>query len=236
MTAEGATLELDAAEQTFARAMAAPEPTDPEAPAPPKRAELSEAERGAKYGYTTDKDGTQRPKKAPGRPRKTPARVTEAPAAAAEAPAKPGKVPDYTGQLAGLTEAVWMVLAAAPAPTFAARVKLRAQAKVLRDNQAPLVQGLNLCAQNNSVIRRGVEALTAGGAGWVLPAVMAVAPFAVQSSALWRADPSQLALMAAETEAEWSAQFAAMQAAMFPPEPDGDEHQADDPVPAGARM
>lgn len=223
-TLDGTALDLDAGEQEFARAMAAPEPTDPQAPAPPRR-ELTEEERGAKYGYTTGEDGKPRAKKAPGRPRKQPARVTEA--APAEAPR--GKtapsVPDFTGPLAGLTDALWMVLAAAPAPSVPLRIKLRAQAKVLKDNQPGLVQGVNVCAQHNATIRRGVEALTTGGAGWVLPAVMAVAPFAMQSAALWRADPAQLGQLAAETEEEWAAQFAAMQASMLGPAPIGAEHQ-----------
>jgi hypothetical protein len=107
-----------------------------------------------------------------------------------------------------------MVLAAAPVPAEGIRLKLRAQAKVLKDNQPGLCQGVNLMAQHNGTIRRGVEALTMGSAGWVLPAVMAVAPFAVQSAALWKADPAQLADMAAQTEAEWDEQFAAMREAM----------------------
>lgn len=213
-TEDGQVLDLDAAEREFARAMAAPEPDEPEAPAPPRREQLSEEELGAKYGWTTDAQGNRRAKRAKGRP-KTAARVTEAPAAAAEKPARgkadAGPKPDFSRPLTEFTSALWMVLAAAPVPAEGLRVKVRAQAKVLRGNQAGLVQGLNLMAQHNGTIRRGVELLTMGSAGWVLPATMAVAPFCVQSAQLWRMDPAGLIGLAEETEREWAAEFEAMQ-------------------------
>jgi len=206
-TADGQAIDLDRAEQEFARAMAAPEPSEPEAPAPPKRAPADEE---APYGRRLD--GT--PKKAPGgRPAK--ARVTES--KPVTAPAKGKAAPssaDYTQPLGDFTSALWMVMAAAPVPSDDLRVKVRAQAKVLKDNQPGLCQGVNLMAQHNGTIRRGVEALTMGNAGWVLPAVMAVAPFAVQSATIWKSRPADLADMAAETEAEWDEQFKAMQQAM----------------------
>jgi hypothetical protein len=211
-TADGTQIDLDKAEADFHRAMAAPEPTEPIAPAPPKRAPADpEAPHGRKL------DGT--PKKAPGgRPAK--ARVTTPPRTP-EKPSKPGKGPgataaqaDYTQPLGDFTSAVWMVMAAAPLPNEGLRVKVRAQAKILRDNQPGLCQGVNLMAQHNGTIRRGVEALTMGQAGWVLPACMALAPFAVQSAQLWRTDPAELVGLAEETEQQWAEQFKAMQAAM----------------------
>jgi len=212
-TEDGQAINLDAAEQEFARAMAAPEPDEPEHPAPPKRAQPTEEELGEKYGWTTLPDGTRRAKRAKGRPAKP--RTTTAPPAAAGKPAK-GKGdteprPDLTQPLSELTSALWMVMAAAPVPVEGLRVKVRAQAKILRENQAGLVQGLNLMAQNNGTIRRGVEMLTMGGASWVLPATMAVAPFAVQSAQLWRMDPAELVGLAQQTEQEWADEFRAMQ-------------------------
>lgn len=212
-TEDGTAIDLDAAEQEFARAMNAPEPDEPEHPAPPKREQLSEEELGAKYGWTTGPDGQRRAKRAKGRPSAKP-RETMAPPP--QEPPKGGKgkdaKPDFTGPLTEFTEALWMVAAATPIPSEVLRVKVRAQAKVLRSTQGGLVQGVNLMAQHNGTIRRGVEALTMGGAGWVLPAVMALAPFAVQSAAVWRADPADLVKLAAETEKEWAEEFEAMTA------------------------
>lgn len=213
-TEDGTAIDLDAAEQEFARAMAAPEPDEPEHAAPPKREQLSEEELGAKYGWTTDAQGNRRAKRAKGRP-STKARLTEAAPAVAEKPVKAkGSTepkPDLSRPLTELTSALWMVMAAAPIPADVLRIKVRAQAAVLKANQAGLVQGVNLMAQHNGTIRRGVEMLTMGSAGWVLPAVMAVSPFAVQSAQLWRMDAGQLVGLAEQTEAEWKAEFEAMQ-------------------------
>lgn len=216
-TEDGTEIDLDAAEAEFAAAMNAPEPDEPVHPAPPKREQLTEEELGAKYGWTTDKDGNRRAKRAKGRP-SAKARTTEAPPPPAE-PQKPAKgakgdspKPDYTGPLTEFTGALWMVAAATPMPSEALRVRVRAQAKVLRSTQGNVVQGVNMMAQHNGTIRRGVEALTMGGAGWVLPAVMALAPFAVQSAAVWKADPANLVVLAAQTEEEWAEEFAAMTA------------------------
>lgn len=214
-TAEGQLLEIDAAERDFARAMAAPEPGEPEAPAPPRR----EADPDAPYGRKVDGS----PKKAPGgRPAKP--RVTDSKPVAGKAAAAPA---DYTQPLAEFTSGLWMVLAAAPVPNDALRIRIRAQAAVLKDNQPELCQGINLAAQHNGTIRRGVEALTMGNAGWVLPAVMALAPFAMQSARLWQADPGQLVQLAAATEMQWAEQFAAMRQAMGLDE-DQDQDQAEE--------
>jgi len=209
MTADGAALDLDAAERDFARAMAAPEPSEPQAPAPPKRAVDPEAP----YGRTVN----GRPKVRPGgRPPKP--RVTEAaPAASSTAKGKVAAEPaNYTGRLGEFTSALWMVLAGAPVPNDGLRLKIRAQARILKEHQGGVCQGVNLMAQHNSVIRRGVEALTMGSAGWVLPAVMAVTPFAVQTGQLWRTDATDAGLqqLAAETESEWRTVFADLQQQM----------------------
>jgi hypothetical protein len=70
-------------------------------------------------------------------------------------------------------------------------VRVRLQANLVAEHSAGLTKGIDAAAQNNAVIRRGVEALTMGSAGWVLPAVLAVAPFAASSYALWRSDVTQ---------------------------------------------
>jgi hypothetical protein len=207
-TADGKPIDLDDTDRAFAAAMAAPRGDEPEAPAPPKR---EPADPEAPFGRKLD--GT--PKKAPGgRPAK--ARMIEGP----QPTGKPqdgkkdaGPAPDYTQGLSEFTEALWMVLAATPVPWPEVRVKVRAQAYVLRSNQGGVVQGVNAMAQHNGTIRWGVEKLTTGSAGWVLPAVMALAPFAVQSGMIWRAPPNgDMERLAAETEQQWKETFAAMQA------------------------
>lgn len=220
-TEDGTAIDLDGSEREFARAMAAPEPDEPEHPAPPKRVELSEEELGEKFGWITNPDGSRRAKRAKGRPSTKARTVTPPPVADKSAkPAgkgkdrDPGPAPDFTQPLSELTSACWMVLAAAPVPVEPLRVKLRAQAKILRENQGGVVQGVAIMAAHNGVIRRGVESLTMGSAGWVLPATMALAPFAVQSMAVWRAKPEDLAELAAQTEQEWKDEFEAMSAAM----------------------
>ena len=208
-TADGQRLDLDDTDRAFAAAMAAPRADDPEHPAPPRR---EPADPEAPYGRTLD----GRPKKRPGgRPPK--ARPREIPAPAAQAPSggPKGKAPaaDYSAGLADFTEALWMVMAATPVPWETVRIRVRAQAYVLKSNQAGVVQGVNLMAQHNASIRWGVEKLTTGEAGWVLPAVMALAPFAVQTGMIWRAPPNgDMELLAAHTEREWAETFAKMQA------------------------
>jgi hypothetical protein len=237
-TEDGQAIDLDAAERDFARAMAAPEPDEPEAPAPPKRQELTEEELGAKYGWTTGPNGERRAKRAKGRPR-TQARLTEAPPQASEKPGKPPKsqgvnqIPKSLLQpLSELTSAVWMLCAAIPIPAEPLRVKVRAQAAILKANQVGLVQGVDMMARHNGVIRRGVEMLTMGSAGWVLPATMAVAPFCAQSAQLWRMDPAQLVGLAQQTEDEWAEQFAAMQQAMGLADPEPEEEPGEEAMAA----
>ena len=207
-TADGRVLDLDDSERAFAAAMAAPSGDEPEHPAPPKLAADPEAPYGRKV------DGT--PKKAPGgRPPK--ARVSAAPAAAA-APRPAGgagkaeAVADFSQPLNEFLQGVWMAAAALPVPDGSLRVRVRAQAAVIRSNAGGLVQSVNMMAQHNATIRWGVEKLTTGSAGWVLPACMALAPFAVQSAQVWRMDPAQLTRLAEQTDREWDQVFNAMRA------------------------
>lgn len=139
----------------------------PAIPAPPRK----DAE--APFGRT--KDGS--PKKAPGgRP----------PKARVEAPTKataPTEVRDYTQPLAELTEGIWFLMAQLP-PT-------QAQAAILKHHRPSLVTGWNLAAQNNAMIRQGVDVLTGKGT-WVAAVAMASAPFVMHSLALWTKTDEQL--------------------------------------------
>lgn len=206
-TADGRPIDLDQTEQQFAAAMAAPRSDEPEAPAPPRR---DPTDPEAPYGRKVD--GT--PKKAPGgRPPKP--RMIEGAKSEGKAKGKdqPGAGRDYTGALTEFCEALWMVGASVPIPHDATRVKVRVQAHVIRVNKDGLAQGVNMMAQHNATIRAGVEKLTTGSAGWVLPAVMALAPFAVQSASVWRAPVEGDMRMAADAvEAQWAEMFSAMQA------------------------
>jgi hypothetical protein len=208
-TADGQVLNLDQSEQAFAAAMAAPRGDEPEHPAPPRR----DVDPDAPYGRKVDGS----PKKAPGgRPPK--ARVIEAPRGA-ERPQEPRKTAapaaDYSEGLSEFFQGVWMAAAAIPMPDGDVRIRVRAQAAVLKANAGGLVQGVNAMAQHNSTIRWGVEKLTMGSAGWVLPAMFAIAPFAVQTAQVWRVPVAgDLLNLAEQTEHEWDEMFRSMQAQM----------------------
>lgn len=210
-TADGRPVALDDTDQAFAAAMAAPRPDDPEHPAPPRR---DPVDPDAPFGRTLD----GRPKKRPGgRPPKPRQRELPAPPSGPQggqgAPKPAPAAADYTGGLTEFTDALWMVMAATPVPWDTVRIRVRAQAYVLQANQAGVVRGVNLMAQHNGTIRWGVEKLTTGEAGWVLPAVMALAPFAVQTGMIWRAPPNgDMEVLAQHTEQQWADTFAAMQA------------------------
>lgn len=213
-TADGQKIDLDQTDAEFAKAMAAPSSADPQHPAPPKRPDATPE---APYGYKAD--GTPR-RSAGGRPPKP--REIEAPKTTGKTggkgEARPGPA-DYTQGLTDFTDALWMVMAATPVPWEDVRVRVRAQAYVLRSNQAGVVSAVNTMAQHNGTIRTGVEKLTSGNAGWVLPAVMALAPFAVQSASIWRAPANgQMVEVAEETERQWAEVFKAMTEEMAAPE------------------
>lgn len=158
-------------EQDFAAAMAGAARqagAAGEVPAPPKK------------DYGVKADGT--PKKAAGRPRTRD--KAEEPRMQAPTGKQAAAPRDYTQPLAELTEGVWFLMAQLP-PT-------QAQAAILKAHRPSLVSGWNLAAQNNGMIRAGVEMLTGGGT-WVAAVAMATAPFVMQSLALWTRSPEQLA-------------------------------------------
>lgn len=207
-TADGQRVDLDESDAEFARAMAAPGPDEPEAPAPPKR---DPADPEAPYGRKVD--GT--PKKAPGgRPPKP--RMIEAPASSGSQGkgSKDSPPPaDYTAALVEFTSALCLVMGTVPVPHDELRVRVRAQSWVLEQNQGNVASAVNAMAQHNATIRTGVEKLTMGNAGWVLPAVMTMVPFAVQTAAIWRAPvEGDMRTLADNVESGWKAKFEAMKA------------------------
>lgn len=171
-TAGGNVLDVPPAEmpREFAAAMAAPEPTDPQVPAPP--AKDPEAPYGRKADGSPKKGPGGRPPRAAKDPDKP--RVQKATEAAAAA----GEIRDFTQDLAELTDGMWLMMASFPVT--------QAQAAVLKANQAGLCHGFNVAAQHNRMIRRGVELLSGEGT-WVMVVGMALAPFITTSWALWMA-------------------------------------------------
>lgn len=185
-TADGETIDLDDTDREFAAAMAAPSGDDPEAPGPP---DIGPVDPDAPYGRKVDGS----PKKAPGgRPPKPRTTTQKAlPAGGSDKDGKGGKdAGDATTYAKGLEEflaGVALALAVLPVPQDELRVRLRVQAHVLRETGDGLAAGLGTCAEHNSVARWAVEKLTKGGGAWVFPAALAVAPFAVQTVAVWKA-------------------------------------------------
>jgi hypothetical protein len=197
-TPDGEELTVDDIERRFNKAMAAPEPDEPVAPAPQPKDAGDGQEPAAPAPSPDDARHTRtRTAKAPrGGGRGAPKRSAKASPAAA-APAVGTYVQPVAESLQGLT----MAAAIMPVPGELG-VRLRLQGSVIGDHTAGLARALDLAACNNAVIRRGVESLTMGSAGWVLPAVMAVVPFAMASAAVWRAPIDENATAAADAFSE----------------------------------
>lgn len=183
-TADGKVIDLEAeGEREFARAMAVPEPGADDAPdyPAPRRRRNPDAPFGlddngkpkAPYGFGVNgKPRQNMPGPGRGGKKADKPRVQAATkAVAAELPAR-----DYSADLAESIDGFWVALAFLP-PT-------QAQATILKGNKNGLVAGLNLSAQHNPYVRRGIEYFC-GEAAWMINAAMLVAPFAIQSIALW---------------------------------------------------
>lgn len=229
-TAEGERIDFDQTEREFAAAMASPSSDDAEAPAPP---DVPPADPDAPWGRT--KEG--QPKRRPGRPRKNTARtvpgsqVSKAEPAAksgkGDSQARPGR--DYTEGLSDFTQLLWMGLAGLPIPGDERRIRCRVQAAVLKENQAGVVSGVNIMAQHSGPVRWVVEKLATGEASWIFPAVLALMPFAVQTSMLWRVPVNgDMAKMAEGVENEFSEVFSSILQQMGLV----DEDQAEEPAAA----
>lgn len=197
---------------------AAPEVVKPEAAdrktrgAAPPKSPVADPE--APYGWMTDpKTGEKRPKKRPGRQSKTVPPPRERPANTTRGKAAPPKSRDYTGPVSELTEAMWMIMASVPVIDTKvagvnlkiAAVKTKAQAAILKDNAAGVVQGVTIMAQHNTAVAGGLDKLTSeSGPAWILPAMFALVPFVAQSAAMWRAPVAgDVEKLAKRTEAEW---------------------------------
>lgn len=184
--ANGKPVDIGAAQTQFAAAMAAPEPSEPTAPAPPA------VDQDAPYGRKAD--GT--PKRGPGgRPstRKAAAadapRVADAPPAAA---ADGGK--DYTAGLLGLADMVHGGMLLSP--------RTHAHAALWRGTAPGMAVAWNRAAQADPRVRRAVGMLVDGHVGWVSAVVVATIPFARGALALWQAPDSDAAQrLTAETHA-----------------------------------
>lgn len=193
--------ELDetAVEREFAKVMAKPPADEPTAPAPARK---SVDEQGPRASQTAQ-EPAEDPKH--DKPRRTSApggsgdgrRGRGRPRKAEQAAPQPAEGA-YVQPVAEFLNALTIVGAMAPVPDGPLQAKVRLQAALVNQHQAGLATAVDSAARHNEVIRKGVEALTMGSAGWVLPAVLAVAPFAAQSLGLWRASVTEEMAAAAE--------------------------------------
>jgi hypothetical protein len=85
-------------------------------------------------------------------------------------------------------------------------VRIKAQAAILKDNGLGLVNGINIMAQHSAPVRNFiVKAGDESGPAWILPAMMAMLPFAVQSASMWRAPiAGDVEQLAARTDEEFT--------------------------------
>ncbi|MDB5910928.1 MAG: hypothetical protein JWP34_5042 [Massilia sp.] len=178
--------ELDeaAVNRQFAESMAEPEANEPLAAAPPRRppatppAAVQEPAEDPKHSKarttssTSSTGGSSRPRARRGSKK-----------------AEPGPGPaegTYVQPVAEFLQGLTIAGALAPIPAGPLATRLRLQAQLVEDHRGGLATAVDAAARHNAVIRKGVESLTMGSAGWVLPAVLAVAPFAALSFSLWK--------------------------------------------------
>jgi len=207
-------------------------PGEPDAPPPPPRKPVitdPDAPHGrddagaplAPFGLNkkTGRPNLRRPGKPPKdeQPRVQPAAKGE--------PAKIAAKRDYSGAIGELVDGVWMLMSSAPVPVAKLRTRVHAQAALVNMNKPGLVKGVNLMAQNNETVARGVEKLTTGNVAWVLPAMFALGPFVAQSLMVWRSPvEGTVAELAAGNDEAWDETVKAM-AAQFGAE-DGEAEAA----------
>lgn len=189
-TPEGDVLDDAAVQQQFAEAMAAPEPDEPMAPAPERRADDGQDEQTGRRRRARANDSTAGDERRQGRARTTGARSART-GAGRDGKAKASAPSSYAEPIGEFLQALVITGALVPLPRSPLAVRVRLQAGLVDEHGAGLTKAIDAAAQNNAVIRRGVEALTMGSAGWVLPAVLAVAPFAAQSVGLWRSEVTE---------------------------------------------
>lgn len=171
----------------------------------------------APYGYMKDPTapGGVRPKLRPGRQSTTgqqaPPPPKDRPANKARSAAPGTTVKATQSQMAkdvtALIQGSWLLLASVPEAdvkipgtkrTIAdVAVRTRAQAAILEDNADGLVKGLVIAGQNSAPVARFISKMgEETGPAWIIPAMLAVVPFVVQSAAMWNA-PAEGAVRAA---------------------------------------
>lgn len=175
----------------------------------------------APFGWMKDPvTGETRPRKRPGKqaksappPRQRPANKTRS------TPAQLGKgsTQKHAEAVAGLTESVWLLLAAIPPVDYVVpgtrlsirtvSTRARAQAALIEDNQQGLVQGVTMIADHSGPVSRALlKANSDDSPIWVLPAMLALMPFVVQSAAMYGAPvDGSVELLAARTGDKFSA-------------------------------
>jgi hypothetical protein len=183
-------------------------PADPEAP----------------YGWMVDpKTGERRPKRTPGRQSKQAGRKAAEPPANrrankprtinATSVSKPHER-SYAQKVAELLDSVWMVTAAVPIlegrvmgqDMRPITVKVKAQGALIRDQRPSLIEGLATMAENSTAVASAIDFVSSdAGPGWILPACMALVPFAAQTAALWRSSVERAEPLAQRTLDEYRA-------------------------------
>lgn len=178
-TPGGEQLDAEEVNRRFAQAMAEPEPDEPLAPAPEPKTdpEPSAPDNDRRHDKARTSTATA------GRGRGGARRGKHSAKAAEQEPMAEGH---YVRPVLEWLQSAVIVGAVAPLPPGGLRVRARLQAATIGAHSPELAKAVDSAARHNAMIRRGVESLTMGPAGWVLPAVLMIAPFAAQSLTLWR--------------------------------------------------
>lgn len=182
-------------------------PGGPSAPAPPSRPPMPDPDpENAPLGYVW-RNGEWVARKPPGRPRKAvkAPRKSRARGSGQDGPgpgrtAAPKAPPvaereDFRPVLTEFGQALWFIAATMPLPNdvtvlgrhFAGvRVRARVQAAVIEQNLPNLVQVGQVMADHSPAVQAGLRALAAGAGGsWLIPALVYVVPFALQTFSTW---------------------------------------------------
>jgi hypothetical protein len=170
----------------------------------------------APYGYMKDPaTGKTRPKKAPGRGKSAQAPPDRPSAKPRAARAVPSPKTDYRRDVMTLLDGVWTLAASVPDVEPGTKVmgvdirsplvRVKAQAAIMKDNAMGLVNGFGIMAQHSAPVRNFIaKAGDESGPAWILPAMMALLPFAAQSAAMWRAPlEGDVVKLAERTSAEF---------------------------------
>lgn len=193
---DGEQLDGEQVEARFAQAMSAPEPGEPQAPAP-QRKDTPDQDAGPVSGpAVAGPQGDGRHSKARTRAGSAGGRGRggggggrgKSTKATAGPPPLEGM---YIEPVTEWLEALSIGAAVLPLPASEVTVRVRLQGQLVGDFAGGLAYAIDGAARHNETIRRRVESLTMGSAGWVLPAVLAIAPFVASSAGLWRAPLSK---------------------------------------------